>query len=72
MRRMELYGPENLACWLRCFKVLKCTLIMLGEVEPSGLDMYADHIIEMVSRGFDIPSRCPMQAGVDGAAAQKR
>eukprot|EP00971_Amphidinium_carterae_P249656 4955290-Amphidinium_carterae.2 len=53
MRRMELYGPENLACWLRCYKVLKCTLIMLGEVQPSALDMYADHITELVHRFGD-------------------
>eukprot|EP00971_Amphidinium_carterae_P009903 195299-Amphidinium_carterae.1 len=47
LKRVELQGPEGIDQWLRCYKVLKCTLIMLGEAEIAALDRYQDFIIEL-------------------------
>eukprot|EP00971_Amphidinium_carterae_P344685 6485227-Amphidinium_carterae.1 len=53
LMRTELYGPENHSQWLRCYRVLRTTLTMLGEVEPSAIDSYSDHITELVRRYGD-------------------
>eukprot|EP00971_Amphidinium_carterae_P027893 549553-Amphidinium_carterae.1 len=45
LKRVELQGPEGIDQWLLCYKVLKCTVIMLGEVEIAALDRYQNHII---------------------------
>jgi len=43
-QRQELYGPPDFASWWKSWVVLRTALLMLGEVRPQPLDLYADHI----------------------------
>jgi len=44
LKQVELKGPPLLQDWIRCYRVLRTALIMLGEVTPGALDAYERQI----------------------------
>ena len=48
--RSELYGPPSFEEWERSFRPFRTGCIMLNQVDPANLDLYANHVRAAVQR----------------------